>query len=107
MDEDYAMKHLSIKDLSTQPLPTQQLPSKHSPTKRASIRHASVIRELQQATDIGQRQSKASNRDHTGAMTNPDLISVIFLCIIACLIAVNLILRVPNGGLIIELFNQF
>jgi hypothetical protein len=112
MDEDYAMKGLSIKDLPTQRLPTQhlpaqRLPTKHSPTKRASIQHASVIRELQLATDIRQRRSIASNRDRAGAMTNPDLISVIFLCIIACLIAVNLILRAPNAGLIIEQFNQF
>lgn len=67
------------------------------------------------AGELAGRRSKVrqttpeTTRDSSLAarITNPDVIAVIFLCVIACLIAANLILRVPNAGLLIAQFNEF
>jgi hypothetical protein len=41
------------------------------------------------------------------AITNPDLIAVAFVCAIACLIGLNLILRTPDAALTIEQYGPF
>jgi hypothetical protein len=110
------MKHLPIKHM-----PVQALPAERSP-----IEPAPVTGELQLTTDFPKFRSEASKTTSeavfattwkatfetarnrvAGATINPDLISVIFLCIIACLIAANLILRFPDAGLTIEQLSQF
>ena len=41
------------------------------------------------------------------ATTNPDLIAVMLFCAIGLLIALNLILRFPDAGLLVEQYNVF
>jgi hypothetical protein len=41
------------------------------------------------------------------AITNPDLHAVIAFCLIGLLISLNLILRFPDFGAVIEQYNQF
>ena len=41
------------------------------------------------------------------AMTDPELTVIVMLCAIALLITINLILRFPNFGAVIEQYNQF
>ena len=41
------------------------------------------------------------------AIANPDLHAVVAFCLIGFLVALNLILRFPNFGAVIEQYNQF
>jgi uncharacterized membrane protein YdfJ with MMPL/SSD domain len=41
------------------------------------------------------------------AITNPDLHAVVAFCLIGFLLALNLILRFPDFGAVIEQYNQF
>ncbi len=41
------------------------------------------------------------------AMTDPELTVIVISCTIALLITINLILRFPNFGAVIEQYNQF
>jgi hypothetical protein len=111
------MKHSPIKRL-----PIKRAPIKGLPAEPLPIEHAPVTGELQLTTASQKFRSKAPRTtsqaafettwkatwEHVvGTMTNPDLIGITFLCVIACLIAVNLILRFPNAGLTMEQFNHF
>jgi len=40
-------------------------------------------------------------------VTNPDLLAVIAFCLIGVLLALNMILRFPDFGAVIEQYNQF
>ena len=41
------------------------------------------------------------------AITNPNLIGVALFAIVSCLIVINLMLRFPNLGLIVQQYNAF
>jgi hypothetical protein len=41
------------------------------------------------------------------ALANPDLLAVLAFCLIGLLVALNLILRFPAFGAVIEQYNQF
>ena len=41
------------------------------------------------------------------AMLNPDFITIVVFCTIGLLTTLNVILRFPNFGSLIELYNQF
>jgi hypothetical protein len=41
------------------------------------------------------------------AIANPDLHAIVSFCLIGLLLAINLILRFPDFGAIIEQYNQF
>ena len=41
------------------------------------------------------------------AMTNPDFLAILMFCLIGILLALNLMLRFPEFGAVIEQYNQF
>jgi hypothetical protein len=41
------------------------------------------------------------------ALANPDLLAVVAFCLIGLLVALNLILRFPAFGAVIDQYNQF
>jgi uncharacterized membrane protein YdfJ with MMPL/SSD domain len=41
------------------------------------------------------------------AITNPDLVAVVAFCLVGLLLSLNLILRFPDFGAVIEQYNQF
>ncbi|HZC55460.1 MAG TPA: hypothetical protein VE396_05340 [Xanthobacteraceae bacterium] len=40
-------------------------------------------------------------------MTNPDFLAILMFCLIGILLALNLMLRFPEFGAVIEQYNQF
>lgn len=87
---------------------------KHLPINHLHPRNPPVTRRLQLQVEPTDGRSKTVATDNANdlnaiaaAIRYPDVISVIFLGIIACLIAVNLILRFPGAGLLIARFNEF
>jgi hypothetical protein len=58
-------------------------------------------------SDRPANSTKTQWHQFTTTMTNPDLIAMVALCAIALLTMINVILRFPNLGALIERYNQF
>jgi hypothetical protein len=58
-------------------------------------------------SDRPAKSTKTQWHQFVTAMTNPDLIAMIALCAIALLTMINVILRFPNLGALIERYNHF
>jgi hypothetical protein len=67
-------------------------------------------RELQPLTRPGNRRIKSAEtvwHRFVATITNPDLLTIIAICAIGLLITINVILRFPDLGALIERYNQF
>ena len=53
------------------------------------------------------RATKTRWNQLIAAMADPELTAIVMLCAIALLITINLILRFPNFGTVIEQYDQF
>lgn len=74
------------------------------------MRHPPIIRELQPLAKPKVRDVEATERWWRGfnaAIANPDLLAVIAFCLIGLLLALNLIVRFPDFGAVIDQYNQF
>jgi hypothetical protein len=72
--------------------------------------HRPIIRELQPLVKPKGRDLEAAERlwpRFVAAITDPDLLGVVAFCAIGFLLALNLMLRFPDFGAVIEQYNQF
>jgi hypothetical protein len=84
---------------------------------RSTLILAPVVLAVLSATQVLQWLFKSANCRTQGAETewsrlvtataNPDLHAVVAFCLIGLLLALNLILRFPDFGAVIEQYNQF
>jgi hypothetical protein len=94
------MKQLRINDL--RPLAASELQL----TPTLCGRRYKTRRTTQQMADPKTSGQRTSGCGIAAATIHPDVIGVIFLFIIGCLMAANLILRFPDAGLLIAQFNE-
>ena len=72
--------------------------------------HSSQRRELQTQGNPAGRRIKAWETPYhrlVATLTDPYLIAVVTFCVLGLLVALNVILRFPNLGALIEQYNQF
>jgi uncharacterized membrane protein YdfJ with MMPL/SSD domain len=76
----------------------------------AALAVLSATRFLQFLVNPTNRQAEKTETEWSRLVTaiaNPDLHAVVAFCLIGFLIALNLILRFPDFGAVIEQYNQF
>jgi hypothetical protein len=71
------------------------------------MRRAPVIRELQPLWKSDPRPARTGWSRFVAAITNPDLIAMVFFCTIGFLITINIVLRFPDFGASMEQLQQF
>jgi hypothetical protein len=62
---------------------------------------------LIKSTDRHAKTTKIAWYRMVATIMNPDLLAVIAFCLIGVLLALNIILRFPEFGAVIEQYNQF
>ena len=70
----------------------------------------SITRKSQPTTKSGRRDVGAAQKDWPSfveAPPNPNLLTIVALCLIVLLVALNLIFLFPDIGVVIEQYNQF
>jgi uncharacterized membrane protein YdfJ with MMPL/SSD domain len=76
----------------------------------AALAVLSATRWLQLLINPANRQAEKTETEWSRLVTaiaNPDLHAVVAFCLISILLALNLILRFPDFGAVIEQYNQF
>ena len=72
--------------------------------------HSLLTRGLQtqgNATDRSFITWKTAYHRTVATLTDPDLIAIVAFCVLGLLVALNVILRFPDLGALIEQYNQF
>jgi hypothetical protein len=78
-----------------------------APVALAVLSATHVLRWLFKSTDRRTQESETEWSRLFTAIANPDLHAIVAFCLIGLLLALNLILRFPDFGAVIEQYNQF
>jgi hypothetical protein len=89
---------------------TAKLMSVRNKTAKRSTKmiHPPTMRELQPLIRAKGREADPASRQWSwlkAAMANPDLVAVVIFCLIGLLLALNVMLRFPDFGAVIEQYN--
>ena len=65
-----------------------------------------IIRSYQSMTTLGARNVKV-DRGYSPLVAIPNLHTIVTCCLIALLLTLNIIIRFPDLGILVEQYNQF